>query len=590
MAEKERPKFPKAGDLKKLSSIFRYILPYRWLFILNLALLGVTSLTALAVPYFTGDLIDVAKGVQDQFTSINQVALVMATILFFQSILSFVRIIIQTKFTEQSIVDLRSDLYNKIITLPIQFFNNSRVGDITSRLSNDVTTLNEAFSFTLPQFIRQLLTMIGGIVILTYLNWKLTLIMLGTIPVIVISAMVFGRFIRQLAKDRQDKLAESNTVVEETLQAIQSVKSFANEVYESLRYRQSIDEVYRLALKGSIYRALFIVFVTIGFLGAIVFILWQASTMLQSGTITTGDFVKFIMLTVFIAGSIAGFGESLTALQRTIGATERVEELLNEPSEFTLGQPDGIPFSFDSILRFNNVSFKYPGDRDANVLNGINLEVYKGQKVALVGPSGAGKSTIAQLMLRFYTPNEGEIVIDNQKVSAFDLHDYRRHIGFVPQEVLLFGGTIRENIAYGELDASEEQIIEAAKLANAWEFIEKMPKGLDSIVGERGVQLSGGQKQRVAIARALLKNPPLLILDEATSALDAESEYLVQEALEKLMENRTTIIIAHRLSTVRKADKILVVEGGQIIEQGNHNQLMEVEGVYSNLVNLQLND
>ena len=588
MAKREQARLPKLQDVKKTIQIFRYVLPYKWLFILNLLLLVTTSLTALAVPYFTGDLIDVAQGIQQNFKTVNQVALIMGGVLFVQAILSFIRIIIQTKFTEQSIVDLRADLYEKIITLPTGYLNQTRVGDLTSRLSNDVTTLNEAFSFTLPQFIRQLFTMIAGITVLAILNLKLTLIMLATIPVIVICAVVFGRFIRKLSKQRQDKLAESNTIVEETLQAIQSVKAFTNEIFETLRYRKSVKEVYHLALKGSYYRAFFIVFVTIGFLGAIVFILWQASMMLNAGSITTGDFVKFIMLTVFIAGSIAGFGESLTAIQKTIGATERIEELLDEESEIKLKTKDGLPFEFQHEIEFNNLSFAYPGERDTEVLHGINFTIAKGEKVALVGASGAGKSTIAQLLLRFYKTKENAISIDDTPIQNIDLLDYRKHIGFVPQEVLLFGGTIRENIAYGKDNATEEEIISAAKFANAWEFIQKAKHGLDTIVGERGVQLSGGQKQRVAIARALLKNPPILILDEATSALDAESEHEVQEALENLMENRTTLIIAHRLSTVRNADKIIVLDQGNIVEQGSHLELMETDGAYSNLVQLQL--
>lgn len=588
MAKREGSKLPKFSDLKKTIRIFRYVLPYKWLFAINLLLLIATSLTSLAVPYFTGDLIDVAQGIKENFNSINQVAIIMGAILLVQAILSFVRIIIQTKFTERSIVDLRSDLYEKIITLPNAFFNQSRVGDLTSRISNDVTTLNEAFSFTLPQFIRQLFIIIAGITILAILNWKLTLIMLGTVPVIVICAVLIGKYIRKLSKERQDELAKSNTIVEETLQAIQSVKSFTNEVFETKRYRKSVTEVYKLAVKGSYYRAFFIVFVTVGFLGAIVFILWNASIMLNAGTITTGDFVKFIMLTVFIAGSIAGFGESLTSIQKTIGATEQIEIILQEKSELTIQQSNGEPFSFTSVVAFNNVQFSYTGKRDTLVLKNIDFDIYKGQKVALVGASGAGKSTIAQLLLRFYETNKGEVLIDNTNINSIDLHDYRKHIGFVPQEVLLFGGSIRENILYGNLQATEEQLISAAKMANAWEFINKFPDKLNTMVGERGVQLSGGQKQRVAIARALLKNPPILILDEATSALDAESEHLVQEALEKLMQNRTTLIIAHRLSTVRNADKIIVINEGQIAEQGTHTNLMEANGAYSKLVNLQL--
>lgn len=591
MAEKENSKknMPKLSELKKVASIFRYILPYKWLFILNLVLLVITSLSSLAVPYFTGDLIDVAQGANEEFKSVNQVALIMGGVLLGQSLLSFVRIIIQTKFSERSIVDIRSDLYQKIITLPTSFFNQSRVGDLTSRLSNDVTTLSEAFSLTLPQFIRQLFTMITGITVLTILNWKLTLIMLGTIPVIIVFALIFGRFIKDLSKDQQDKLAEANTVVEETLQAVQSVKAFTNELYESVRYKKSITEVYKLALKGSYYRAGFIVFMTLGFLGAIVFILWQASVMLNAGDITTGDFVKFIMLTVFIAGSIAGFGESLTSIQKTIGATERVEELLREESELNINETDGKPFEFHSKIQFKHVNFSYPGKRDTEVLSDINFEILKGQKVALVGSSGAGKSTIAQLLLRFYNLSDGDILIDNNSSNQIDLSDYRKHIGFVPQEVLLFGGTIRENIAYGKQNPTDKEIKRAAEFANAWEFIERFPDGLETIVGERGVQLSGGQRQRIAIARALLKNPPILILDEATSALDAESEHLVQEALENLMENRTTLIIAHRLSTVRHADQIIVLKNGEIIEQGNHETLIKKEdGAYANLVELQL--
>jgi len=588
MARKEREQMPKWADLKRTISIFRYILPYKWLFAINMILLAITSLTSLAVPYFTGYLIDVAQGIEENFSSVNEVALIMAGILLLQAILSFIRIIVQTKFTQRAIVDLRSDLYNKIITLPMSFLNQNRVGELTSRLSNDVTTLNEAFSSTVPQFVRQLFIMIVGIIVLGMLNLKLTLIMLATIPIMVIFAFIFGRFIRRISKQRQDKLAESNTVVEETLQAIQSVKSFTNELFESLRYKGKIEDVYRLAIKASYYRAFFIVFITVGFLGAVVFILWQAGLMLSNQIITPGDFVQFIMLTIFIAGSIAGVGESLTAIQRTIGATDRIEELLDEQSELVIGKEKGKDFIFQEKIRFNNVGFTYPGERDAQVLKQVDFTIKKGQKVALVGSSGAGKSTIAQLLLRFYDAIEGEILIDDVDIKNMDISAYRNNVGFVPQEVLLFGGTIRENIQYGNLDADENDLIAAAKQANAWEFIDKSPQGLDTIVGERGVQLSGGQKQRVAIARALLKNPPILILDEATSALDAESEHLVQTALEHLMEERTTLIIAHRLSTVRHADEILVIDNGRIIEQGNHNLLMEENGVYSNLVDLQL--
>lgn len=588
MAGRERVKMPKWGDVKQASRIFRYVMPYKGLFILNLVLLVITTLSALLIPYLGGMLIDVAQGDTSIFSGINQVALLMGGILLFQAILSFTRIIIQTNYSERAILDLRNDLYSKIITLPQLFFNQNRVGDLTSRLSNDVTTLNSTFTSTLPQFVRQIFTMLGGIGLITFLNPRLTLIMLGTIPIMVIAAIVFGRFIKKLSKERQKTLAESNTIAEETFHAVQSVKAFTNELFETKRFNQSIQKVLSLAMKGSYYRAAFIAFVTVGFLGAFVFIIWQAGIMLQQESITGGQFVQFITVSGFVAGSIAGFGESLTAIQRTIGATERVEELLDETSELTIEEKDGSSFSFEHQVAIENVSFHYPGERTNTVLDTISFSIQKGEKVALVGPSGAGKSTIAQLLLRLYDVNDGSISVDGEEISSFDLSEYRKNIGFVPQEVLLFGGTVRENIAYGDLKASDEEIISAAKMANAWEFIEKSEQGLDTVVGERGVQLSGGQKQRIAIARALLKNPPILILDEATSALDAESEYLVQEALETLMENRTTLIIAHRLSTVRNCDNIIVIEDGSIAEQGNHDGLLQQDGVYSNLVELQL--
>jgi ATP-binding cassette, subfamily B, bacterial len=586
LEEGEKRKLNKEG-IKKLLGIFRFVVPYRKTFILGLVALALSSGTLLSFPYFAGKLLDVAQGKGGFIlTSINQIALALIGILAIQSIFSFIRVYTFTIVSERSLADLRNAVYSKIIWLPLSFFDSRRVGELTSRITSDVGTLQDTFTFTLAELLRQLLVLLIGIPLIFILTPKLTIFMLLTFPVLVISALFFGKFIRKLSKKTQDQLANANVIVEETLQSIAVVKSFTNELFEVMRYKKSLNEVVKTAIHASKYRGLFISFTILALFGGIVAVSWYGAYLLQNKQGTVGELFSFILYTSFIGGSIAGLGDIYSSLQRSIGASERVLEILDQPDENSQSTKS---LKLSGKVEFKNVSFVYPTRPDYEVLKSISFKIESGDKIALVGPSGSGKSTIISLLMRFYPINTGDIRVDNERAMNYNLTDYRNNIGIVPQEVILFGGSIRENIAYGKAGATEQEIIDAAKKANAWEFIESFPEKMDTLVGDRGVKLSGGQKQRVAIARAILKDPSILILDEATSSLDAKSESLVQEALEKLMENRTTIVIAHRLSTIRKVDRILVIKDGQIAESGSHQELtLRNDGIYSNLLKLQM--
>jgi ABC-type multidrug transport system fused ATPase/permease subunit len=585
-ADGEKRPLNKSG-VQKLLGVFRFVLPYRWMFILGLVALGLSSGTLLAFPYFAGKLLDVAQGKKDFFfTSINQIALALIGILLIQSVFSFIRVYTFTFVSERTLADLRQHVYTKIVWLPLSFFDSRRVGELISRITSDVSTLQDTFTFTLAELLRQLLVLLIGIPVIFILYPKLTIFMLLTFPVLVIAALFFGKFIRKLSKKTQDQLAISNVIVEETLQSIAVVKSFTNELFEVLRYKKSLDEVVKTAIHASRYRGLFISFTIVALFGGIVAVSWYGAYLVQSGEAEVGELFSFVLYTAFIGGSIAGLGDIYSQLQRSVGASERILEILDQPDERSASSQS---IKLKGTIEFDQVSFNYPTRLDIEVLKKISFKVKPGEKVALVGPSGSGKSTIINLLMRFYPVKAGSIRLDEKENHTYNLFDYRHNIGIVPQEVILFGGTIRENIAYGKPGASEQEIREAAIKANAWEFIESFPEKLDTIVGDRGVKLSGGQRQRVAIARAILKDPSILILDEATSSLDAQSEKLVQEALEKLMENRTTIVIAHRLSTIRKVDRIMVIKDGEIAESGSHIELSSLDnGIYSNLLRLQL--
>jgi len=471
--------------------------------------------------------------------------------------------------------------------LPIQFFEENRVGNLTSRISSDVSQLQSALTNDLAFFLRQLVLPLVCIPILLTVSVKLTLIILALLPVLVVSAVLFGRYIRKISRKAQDQLAESNTIVEETFQSVDVVKSFTNESYETSRYSVINQNVAAIGLFAARYRAAFVSFIIFTMFGAIVFIVYSGLNEVATGSITMGGLIKFFVLTIFIGSSFAGMSESYTVLQKTIGASERINEILDEHSEINVADAQKTE-PITGQVEFRDVHFAYPSRKDIKLFSGLNFKVHAGQKIALVGPSGSGKSTIVKLLSGLYPFQSGQLLIDGKDIREYNITALRKNFGTVPQDVILFGGTIRENIAYGKPDATEAEIKEAARKAYAMEFIDAFPEKLETVVGERGIKLSGGQKQRIAIARAILRDTKILILDEATSALDSESEQLVKRALDELMKGRTTFSIAHRLSTIREADVILVINKGKIVEQGTHEDLSVMDqGLYSNLLKLQ---
>jgi len=587
--ETKKGRLGKEG-ISQLLGVFRFALPYKWIFAAGLVALILSSFTLLSFPYYAGRLLDLATGQTDpHFTSLNQVAGILVLVLFVLGIFSFVRVYTFSIVSERALSDLRASLFGKMIALPMEFFDRHRAGELTSRIASDVQSLQETFTTTLAELLRQIITLLAGVGLLFYLTPRLTAFMLATFPVLVILALVFGRFIRKLSRNTQDKLAASNVLVSEALQGIGVVKAFTNEALFLLRYRKALGEVVAAAIRSARYRGLLISFVIFVLFGGIVAVAWYGATLVQSGAMSVGDVFSFVLYTTFVGGSIAGLGDIYAQLQRAVGASGRLLELLGKDDEWGRDRRKEEKIRFLGKVEFDDVSFIYPTRPGVVVTNGMSFSIHAGETVALVGSSGAGKSTLISLLLRFYSPTEGTIRVDGQPVESYDLSVYRENIGIVPQEVMLFGGTIYENIAFGKPGATREEVVAAARQANALDFIEGFPDRFDTVVGDRGITLSGGQRQRIAIARAILKDPSILVLDEATSSLDAESEYLIQQALEKLMEGRTTIVIAHRLSTIRKADRILVIDDGKLVEAGSHQELAtRDQGIYQNLLRLQL--
>jgi ABC-type multidrug transport system fused ATPase/permease subunit len=572
-------------SLKRASRLFVYLKPYRLEFSLGILFLLLSTAASLIFPALMGDLVDSAS--EKIISNINEIALWLLALFALQAIFSYFRIVLFVNVTEKFLAVLRQETYAHLIKLPMNFFSKRRVGELNSRIAADISMLQETFTTDLAEFFRQVIIIVGGIVFLSLTSVKLTLFMLAIIPAMMLAAVFFGRYIKRFSKQVQKSIAESNTIIEETLQGIQNVKAFTNEFFEIGRYTKKTNEVMNIAKKGGKYRGAFASFIIFCLFGSIVAVIWYGVLMINAGELSIGQLFTFILYSVFIGASVGGMADIYAKIQKAVGATEHLLDILDEPSEQIVDS--ATQDSVKGHILFQDLSFAYPSRPDIKVLKNLNLEIKEGQNIALVGPSGAGKTTLASILFGFYKINEGKILIDQKSIEDYDLHFLRKQIAIVPQDILLFGGTIKENIAYGKLGATDQEIEEAARKANAIDFIKDFPEQMETLVGERGIQLSGGQRQRIAIARALLKNPRILILDEATSALDSESEKLVQEAMDELMKGRTSLVIAHRLSTIKNSDCILVVENGQIIEQGTHQELDKNGGLYSQLSEMQFN-
>jgi len=572
----------KKVNFSSLIKLYKYIKPYKTRFYTGIIFLLLTSFASLIFPKLVGDLID---GSSQSLEKINQIAIYLLILFSAQAIFSYFRIVLFVSVAEKSLSRLRQDTFNHLSKLPLNFFINNKIGELNSRISADITLLQETFTTTFAEFFRQIILIVGGVTFLSFISVKLTLFMLSVLPVIMILAVYFGKKIKSYSKKVQKEIAESNNIVEETLQGIRVVKTFTNEAFESLKYKQKTDEVAKTAIKGGKYRGAFASFIILCVFGAIISVIWFGTKQVHEGNLKMGELFSFVLYTVFIGASVGGLADLYSKIQKAIGSSEALLEILEDEDENYI---DGIKKDIVGNLEFRGVTFSYENRIENIVLNSINFTAKKGETVAIVGPSGAGKSTITSLILDFYNTTKGSVLIDDVDLKEFNLHNIRKQIGIVPQDTFLFGGTISENIAYGKIDSTKEEIVEAAKQANADEFINSFEDGYNTLVGERGIQLSGGQRQRIAIARTILKNPAILILDEATSSLDSKSESMVQNALEKLMKNRTTIVIAHRLSTIKSADKILVLDKGEIVEKGTHEELIKIEdGTYKSLSKFQ---
>lgn len=582
-------------NLKQAKGFLRYLKPYGFTFFVGWIFLFLSTSAGLLFPYLMGKLLGATSGSIStsqinliSLNDINQVALALFLLFGFQSLFSFLRVVLFNNVTENALRDLRNDAFQRLIYMPIDFFNENKVGELSSRISSDITQIQETLRTTIAELFRQLIMIFGGVIFLLFISWKLALIMLATVPVMAIIAVFFGRYIRKLSKKAQDFTAESNGIIEEALTGISIVKTFTNEFFILSKYKKATQETRDLNVKSGIWRGLFVSFIIFCLFGAIVFIVWQGLLMTQGNNpeLSAEGFYQFVLFTIMMGASVGSLPDLYASFQKAVGSTEKLMELIQNDTEREQSHGVNKPVLSGSI-EMKGIQFSYPQRPEITVIQNLSLKIKENQTVALVGSSGAGKSTLSNLLLRFYPLQGGQIEVNGIPIEEIELQYYRENIGVVPQEVILFSGNIRDNILFGKPSASDEEVVFAAQQANAWEFISSFPGGLDTQVGDRGIQLSGGQKQRIAIARAILKNPAILILDEATSALDSESERLVQEALDTLMKGRTCIVIAHRLSTIRNADNIFVLQRGEIIESGKHQELIRKKGVYADFVALQ---
>jgi len=579
-------------NIKKSLRLFTYLGKQKWKFIIGMFFLVGTAAVGLLFPLKSGSLFGFL-GKSNQPTEIvtsqlQNLGLTLLFILIIQSVFSFGRTYFFSQVTENILKGVRDDVFKKIIQMPMSFFSKNQSSELNSRMSTDINVISEAFTFNIAELLRQAIVGIGGLILMIKLTpFKIAMWFLAIIPALTVITIVFAKKIRFYSKNFQDKIAELSTIVGEAVTGIVNVKVFTNETYEIKRYGEKTSEIKKFGFKYGLFRGTFFAFIIAFVFGSVFFILYLMIKLYLEKELTGEQFGQFLMLSLFVAASLGGLPEQIASIQRALGATDRVFELID-------GEIENIELSNNhekqtkGEITFNEVSFCYPSRPDFSVLKNISFKAESGQTIALVGSSGSGKTTIASLILRFYDPLSGNILIDGTESKSLSLTELRKQIALVPQDVILFAGSIKDNIAYGKPSATDIEITEAARKANALDFIESFPDKFNTLVGERGIQLSGGQRQRIAIARAVLKNPSILVLDEATSSLDSESEHLVQEALDKLMVGRTSIVIAHRLATIKNADKIVVLQNGKVQEIGSHDQLILNEnGLYYKLCKMQ---
>jgi subfamily B ATP-binding cassette protein MsbA len=588
VAETPKRRLPPPGRLARLLPLVRQ---YRGqLALATLALLG-SAIIGLAFPMVVRYLLDAAFVNRDR-GMLDKIALLLVGLFSIQAVLNFAQAYLLSAVGERSVAGLRRGLFARLLAMPPGFFAERRTGELTSRLTVDIGLLQGVLSHQISEFARQVLALLGGVVLLTYLQPRLTLTALAVAPLVVGSTMFFGRRLRRMTTGVQDRVAEATAVAEEAFSQIRTVQSFVQEPAERRRYGERIDASVSTALERARVRGVFFGVLTFATFAGIVLVLWQGGLLVLEGKLTAGSLVSFLLYTITIAASIGALASSFSAYQEAVGAADRVFEFMDmTPAIGDPPAPVALPRPVKGSVTFDGAAFRYLEDTSLPwTLDRIDLRVAPGEVVALVGPSGGGKTTLVSLLPRFWDVDRGRVLLDGIDVRSLRLADLREAVGVVPQEPALFSGTVRENIAYARPGASAAEVESAARAAHAHEFIERLPQGYDTVVGERGVKLSGGQRQRVAIARAILKDPAVLVLDEATSNLDAESERLIEDALEKLLVGRTTLIIAHRLSTVRRADRLVVVDHGRIVEEGTHTELLARGGLYARLYQRQFRE
>jgi subfamily B ATP-binding cassette protein MsbA len=593
MADKENQTRVRVPPIQVPLFVFRRLwprlYPHRWALAAATFFLLASGSIGLAFPLVVRHLMDAAFVAMDR-PLLNRIALLLLGLFSLQALMNFCQVYLLGATGEKVIASLRKDLFDHLLTLSPDFFTERTTGELTSRLTSDVVRLQGVLSYQISELLRQTLYLFGALTLLTLMHRQLMFTTLLVAPAVVFFAFVFGRRLRRASTQVQDKIAEANTVAEESIVQIRTVQSFVREPLESQRYAAGIDDALKAALHRALTRGVFFGAITFVTFGGIVAVLWQGGRMVLAGDISGGQLVSFLLYAVMVAAAITSLASLWGGYQEAQGSAERVFELLAQrPSVAEPAEPRPLLRSDELALRFDDVWFRY-GDGLPWALCEITLEIPPGEVVALVGPSGAGKSTLAGLVPRFWDPTRGTLSLGGVDLRQLGLRELRAAIGIVPQEPMLFGATIAENIAFGRDGATQEEIEAVARAAHAAEFIERTPDGYESLVGERGVKLSVGQRQRITIARVLLKDPEILILDEATSSLDTESERLVEQAFEELMQGRTTLIIAHRLSTVQRADRVLVLEAGKIVETGTHAELLALEGLYARLYARQFRD